>query len=251
MIFHLIRHSITIHLISSRAIVLRKRCMLDMCLHATSSLARHDAKLAASQVQQCDSAKCWSAAAPLRRPPPFNSAFGPLRRSSLRWHGRPCAAAGRPQSSGSGGGAAASKALLPAAASPHLHQQQLESSVSTFCVSSATARLAQQATTAALAVLLAATMLASPAPAQAADTAKVGTCLLSSCQVELAGCLADSKCAQNLICLQTCNGRPDETDCQVSGLQFSPGNQNEIFSSNPDVSALRCVEAARAKCQDK
>ena len=118
----------------------------------------------------------------------------------MRWHGRPCAAVGRPQSSGGGVDAAAAGALPPAAALPHL-QQQLESSVSTFSVASAAARLAQQATTAALAVLLAATMLGSPAPAQAADAAKVGTCLLQSCQVELAGCLADSKCAQNLICL--------------------------------------------------
>ena len=53
------------------------------------------------------------------------------------------------------------------------------------------------------------------APAPAADTAKVGTCLLASCQKELVLCLADANCAKNLVCLQGCNGRPDETDCQV------------------------------------
>ena len=58
-------------------------------------------------------------------------------------------------------------------------------------------------------------VLLSAAPTPAADTAKVGTCLLASCQKELVGCLADANCAKNLVCLQTCNGRPDETDCQV------------------------------------
>ena len=45
--------------------------------------------------------------------------------------------------------------------------------------------------------------------------AETGKCLLSSCQVELAGCLADEKCAESLVCLQTCFGRPDEADCQI------------------------------------
>ena len=74
--------------------------------------------------------------------------------------------------------------------------------------------------------LLAVAMMASPAPVQAADTAKVGTCLLSSCQKELAGCLADGSCAQNLICLQTCNGRADETDCQVR-LALAPRSSQQ------------------------
>lgn len=34
-------------------------------------------------------------------------------------------------------------------------------------------------------------------------------------RVELAKCIADPKCAANVACLQTCNGRPDETECQV------------------------------------
>ncbi len=52
-------------------------------------------------------------------------------------------------------------------------------------------------------------------PALAADVAKVGSCLLGNCQVVLAKCLADGECLENLICLQLCNGRPDETACQV------------------------------------
>ncbi len=52
----------------------------------------------------------------------------------------------------------------------------------------------------------------------AADVAKVGQCLLGNCQVALAKCLADGECLENLICLQLCNGRKDETECQVPGF---------------------------------
>lgn len=42
------------------------------------------------------------------------------------------------------------------------------------------------------------------------------------CRAELAGCLADATCAESLLCLQTCAGRPDESDCQVKcGDQFN------------------------------
>ena len=44
---------------------------------------------------------------------------------------------------------------------------------------------------------------------------QVGTCLLESCQAQLAGCLADLQCVENLVCLNKCNGRPDESECQV------------------------------------
>ena len=58
--------------------------------------------------------------------------------------------------------------------------------------------------------------------AGAADVGKVGVCLLQQCQLELAGCLADPTCAGSLLCLQTCQGRPDEADCEVKcGDQFN------------------------------
>jgi hypothetical protein len=57
-------------------------------------------------------------------------------------------------------------------------------------------------------------------PAQAADFVKTGKCLLGNCPGALASCLADKTCVQNLVCLQNCNGRPDESECQVS-----PSNQ--------------------------
>jgi len=43
----------------------------------------------------------------------------------------------------------------------------------------------------------------------------VGTCLLGKCQKELARCVADEKCIESLVCLNTCSGRPDESDCQI------------------------------------
>lgn len=35
-------------------------------------------------------------------------------------------------------------------------------------------------------------------------------------RVELAKCVANPSCAANIACLQTCNNRPDETECQVN-----------------------------------
>ena len=34
-------------------------------------------------------------------------------------------------------------------------------------------------------------------------------------QLQLAECLADGECLENLGCLQLCNGRKDEAGCQV------------------------------------
>ena len=59
----------------------------------------------------------------------------------------------------------------------------------------------------------------------AADVAKVGKCLLGNCQVVLAKCMADGECLENLICLQLCNGRPDETACQVIYKLWRPSAQ--------------------------
>lgn len=44
---------------------------------------------------------------------------------------------------------------------------------------------------------------------------KTGTCLLQKCQPELARCLIDGECVENLVCLQVCNGKDDESGCQV------------------------------------
>lgn len=61
----------------------------------------------------------------------------------------------------------------------------------------------------------AALLLTPSGSALAADSASVGTCLLQNCQAALANCLADTTCVENLVCLQLCNGTPDETACQI------------------------------------
>lgn len=45
---------------------------------------------------------------------------------------------------------------------------------------------------------------------------QVGTCLLESCQLALASCLADGNCLQDLVCLNSCNGEPpNDFHCAV------------------------------------
>lgn len=39
-------------------------------------------------------------------------------------------------------------------------------------------------------------------------------------QLQLAECIADVQCFESLLCLQGCNGRADETDCQVSATRL-------------------------------
>lgn len=65
------------------------------------------------------------------------------------------------------------------------------------------------------AVALTVALAVAPPALAATDAAKVGTCLLANCQAALARCLADGQCAANLICLNACSGRPDETACQI------------------------------------
>jgi hypothetical protein len=79
--------------------------------------------------------------------------------------------------------------------------------------------------------LMASAFIASPlvpnqfAPTAAAgDFVSVGTCLLAKCQLQLAECLADAQCLQNVVCLNACNGQPDETGCQIRcGRALQPG----------------------------
>jgi len=55
-------------------------------------------------------------------------------------------------------------------------------------------------------------------PAAAADTVKVGTCLLQKCQLQLAQCLGDPKCLQNIVCLNVCSTAKtseEEAACQI------------------------------------
>lgn len=109
---------------------------------------------------------------------------------------------------------------------------------------------------ASLAALAACTLIASPvvvSPALATDAAQVGTCVLQNCQAALAGCLADAKCLENLVCLQTCNGRPDETECQIRCGDLYQDKAVDVFNTCA-VSEKKCVpqrvdEGERATCK--
>jgi violaxanthin de-epoxidase len=52
-------------------------------------------------------------------------------------------------------------------------------------------------------------------PANAADGAAIGTCLLKKCRLPLAKCIVNPNCLANVICINTCNGKEDETGCQI------------------------------------
>ncbi|XP_021898206.1 violaxanthin de-epoxidase, chloroplastic [Carica papaya] len=71
-----------------------------------------------------------------------------------------------------------------------------------------------QSQSAKLAGVLACVFVMIPSAA-AVDALKTCACLLKECRVELAKCIANPSCAANVACLQTCNNRPDETECQI------------------------------------
>ena len=75
-------------------------------------------------------------------------------------------------------------------------------------------------------------------------------CILN--RIELAKCIANPSCAANIACLQSCNNRPDETECQVSSLfhpcfgtrPFHTWEQIKIFE-NP---VFPCVRSNVGTC---
>ncbi|PIN19955.1 Violaxanthin de-epoxidase [Handroanthus impetiginosus] len=89
------------------------------------------------------------------------------------------------------------------------------------------------------AILMTLTLLIIP-KADAVDALKVCTCLLRECRLELTKCIANPSCAANIACLQTCNNRPDETECQIKcGDLF----ENTVVDEFNDcaVSRKKCV----------
>ena len=54
-----------------------------------------------------------------------------------------------------------------------------------------------------------------PERALATTARDTGACLLQNCAKELASCVSDEKCLEDLVCLQGCFGTPDEADCQI------------------------------------
>ena len=63
---------------------------------------------------------------------------------------------------------------------------------------------------------------------------------MQSCQKELAQCILNPKCLANVICLNTCNGRKDEAECQIKcGDTF----ENDVVGkfNNCAVTQKKCV----------
>mmetsp|Transcript_7037 Transcript_7037/g.13108 ORF Transcript_7037/g.13108 Transcript_7037/m.13108 type:complete len:484 (-) Transcript_7037:147-1598(-) len=84
-------------------------------------------------------------------------------------------------------------------------------------------RFGKVATSALLALTLSFSAISSPfsnvdnlvPSANAADGAAIGTCLLKKCRLPLAKCITNPNCLANVICINTCNGKEDESGCQI------------------------------------
>lgn len=90
-----------------------------------------------------------------------------------------------------------------------------------------------------IAGLLACTLMVIPS-ADAVDAIKTCACLLKECRVELAKCIGNPLCAANVACLQTCNNRPDETECQIKCGDLFENNVVDEFNECA-VSRKKCV----------
>jgi len=78
------------------------------------------------------------------------------------------------------------------------------------------------------------------APANAADGAKIGYCLLNKCKVQLAKCITNPNCLANVVCINTCNSAKDEIGCQIKcGDTF----ENDVIGefNKCAVSDMDCV----------
>ncbi|KAL8544609.1 hypothetical protein ACS0TY_005000 [Phlomoides rotata] len=90
------------------------------------------------------------------------------------------------------------------------------------------------------AILLTLTFMIINPPAEAVDALKTCSCLLKECRLELAKCIANPACAANVACLNTCNNRPDETECQIKcGDLFANSVVDEF--NDCAVSRKKCV----------
>ncbi|XP_028790310.1 violaxanthin de-epoxidase, chloroplastic-like isoform X1 [Neltuma alba] len=76
--------------------------------------------------------------------------------------------------------------------------------------------------------------------ADAVDALRTCACLLKECRIELAKCISNPSCAANIACLQTCNDRPDETECQIKCGDVFVNNVVDEFNECA-VSRKKCV----------
>jgi VDE lipocalin domain len=49
----------------------------------------------------------------------------------------------------------------------------------------------------------------------ASDPTAIVGCLFQKCSVQLGKCIASPMCLANVVCINTCNNRPDEIECQI------------------------------------
>ncbi|CAN1247255.1 Violaxanthin de-epoxidase, chloroplastic [Linum grandiflorum] len=91
--------------------------------------------------------------------------------------------------------------------------------------------------------ILAFSLLVIPSSADAVDALKTCACLLKECRPEFAKCISNPSCAANIACLQTCNNRPDETECQVSSIKCGDLFENSVVDQFNEcaVSRKKCV----------
>ncbi|KAI7748776.1 hypothetical protein M8C21_022780 [Ambrosia artemisiifolia] len=90
-----------------------------------------------------------------------------------------------------------------------------------------------------MAIILVCTFVVIP-NVDAVDALKTCTCLLKECRIELAKCIANPSCAANVACLQTCNNRPDETECQIKCGDLFENSVVDQFNECA-VSRKKCV----------
>ena len=112
-------------------------------------------------------------------------------------------------------------------------QQQLPSWLATLRTSLATTAVAAS-------VSLAAWTQAPTITQAATDPGAIVGCLLKKCPLPLAECIANPKCLANVICINTCNGRPDEIDCQIECGNLWENEVVGVFNKCA-VSDMSCV----------
>ncbi|XP_022965689.1 violaxanthin de-epoxidase, chloroplastic [Cucurbita maxima] len=88
-------------------------------------------------------------------------------------------------------------------------------------------------------IVLTCTLMFVPS-SRAVDALKTCTCLLKECRLELAKCISNPLCAANVACLQTCNDRPDETECQIKCGDLFENSVVDEFNECA-VSRKKCV----------
>merc|ERR1719316_486211 len=88
-------------------------------------------------------------------------------------------------------------------------------------------------------IISSSTVVSPPVAFAAPDSAAIGKCLIEKCQGQLARCVGDPVCAANLLCIQTCNGKADESACQIKcGDEFA----------NPVTDKFTACAVSNKKC---